>query len=507
MLTSLRRSGLFVGLLLTFVQRRVLRLGVMHSRGMRIAVGCAVLTLVLISAVAAYAFLRGLEPGAREWGLLFAVSTTSVVLWTQVAFLFVKVLFMSGNGILELTAQLPLTGRERAVGLLVYECLLTCAVGSAGVVGLVASALALQGTSAISPILISVVLPAMLTYAGLSLLWLSGDRLLVVLGVRRTRPVILLFGLFVLLGAYLSALPGMTADLTGAYLDGEVGGSWVGSLEALAAARGDGVAIVAGVAAGIALSVAAVAMTPSQHVPQARFVKVWLPTRWALRLGPYVLSSMRSTQTLIATLATVAVFVVLELFGSGSPAWALSVMSFNALYQFAATAPLRRVSILRRSSVRVYGQLVLAQTCVVALVGLPVAGIATALEPATYVEVGRAVMSAWVGALLALGVGIGFPAEEDNPFSVILGLVASVTIAGLAVAALGVLQLPAAAMWCAAVLAAVGVALYSIAGIDLEERKWRNEGGNKGREQSGGGSGYYRSDSRGDDSRPHVHLG
>jgi len=43
----------------------------------------------------------------------------------MVAFIFVKVLFLSSDGVLELTYQLPLTNKERSVAFLLFEAAIT----------------------------------------------------------------------------------------------------------------------------------------------------------------------------------------------------------------------------------------------------------------------------------------------------------------------------------------------------------------------------------------------
>lgn len=507
MIASLRQSGILAALLLTYVRRRVLRIGAMRSPAVRLAVVTGVGGFVVVIGAAAYLFLRDLGPEADEWGLLFEVATTSVVMWTAVAFLVIKVLFMSSGGLLQLTSQLPLTGRERAVGLLMYEVLLTAAVSSAGVVGLIAGAVGLLGAAAVAPLLVSVVLPALMTYAVLSVVWTGGSQVLGLVGVRRVRPLLLVAVVGLLLVGYLRQLPGLTAQLTGDYLDGRSGTTWVGWLSGLAERYGTPVALGVGAVVVALLLACAVRLTPGQHVPQARFIRLPVPARWAATSGPYTLCAVRSTQTAIALLTTTALTAVLVVDGGTSPAWAVSVMSLPALYQFAATAPLRRTAVLRRAPARTYWSLLRAQLLVVTLVAVPVAALSLALDPGSGVTVAKAVVSALLGAFVALAVGIGFPAEDDNPFSVVLGLTVCLTVVGLGAIALGVLQLPPVAMTVAGVLAVAGISLYSINSIDLDERNNHNEDRTSRIQQPGRSSGSDDGDLGSYNPRSHVYDG
>src|SRR5690606_24426255 len=103
------------------------------------------------------------------WDLLFSTSTVSLVLWVMVAFIFVKVLFLSSDGVLELTYQLPLTNKERSVAFLLFEAAITLGVALATAVPVMTSAVLLVGPSAVGQILTSMLLPIVVAYLALSL--------------------------------------------------------------------------------------------------------------------------------------------------------------------------------------------------------------------------------------------------------------------------------------------------------------------------------------------------
>lgn len=108
-------------MLLVFFRRRVLRAGVLKSTPVRVFVTVAAVLLLGAMCTASYFFLRPLAGEAAVWRLLFDTSTVSLLLWVQIAFLLVKVLFINGEGMLQLSYQLPLTNRERSTAFLMYK--------------------------------------------------------------------------------------------------------------------------------------------------------------------------------------------------------------------------------------------------------------------------------------------------------------------------------------------------------------------------------------------------
>ena len=107
----LRHSAVLAGMLLVFFRRRVLRAGILKSAPVRVFVTVAAVLLLGVMCTAAYFFLRPLADQTAVWRLLFDTSTVSLLLWVQVAFLLVKVLFINAEGLLQLSYQLPVTNR------------------------------------------------------------------------------------------------------------------------------------------------------------------------------------------------------------------------------------------------------------------------------------------------------------------------------------------------------------------------------------------------------------
>ncbi|MDX2677586.1 hypothetical protein [Streptomyces soliscabiei] len=501
----LRQSAVLARMLLVFFRRRVLRAGVLKSTPVRVFVLVAAVLLLGVMCTAAYFFLRPLADEAPVWRLLFDTSTVSLVLWVQIAFLLVKVLFINAEGMLQLSYQLPVTNRERATAFLMYEAAMTAVVAAAGLVSLSVSALILLGPSATGYITASVVLPVTLTYLVLSVLYQLLTRMWMLVGLSRMAGLLNVLVLFAVLAFYSAQMTSMIQDISGAYLDKRTEYTWVTSVSWGWNELGPWSTLAAVAALSVALVVLAFALAPNQHVRQSRYLK--LPGSVRLRgiLGPYDWCLLRSAQTVAAAAMAFAVFVYLLLAKpSVNPMWGLAALSFGGLYQFTATQPLRMLPGARASAWQVYARLIRAQTVLLAVFAVPALAITTAVHPDRFLSSSVALASCLGGSVMTTCISVVFPAEKDNPFSVFLGLSVVAVVLGLSVIGLGMLSLPPWAVVACLGGAAVAFVWYAVQGIHASESRRRNAQGTVGRESRRRGRAAHSGHGGGDPARPHV---
>ncbi|MGX2995800.1 hypothetical protein JNUCC64_16180 [Streptomyces sp. JNUCC 64] len=483
MTVRLRHSAALARMLLVFFRRRVLRLGVLRSTPVRVFAVSASLLLLGTMCVSAYLFLEPLTGERAVWRVLFDTSTISLILWTQIAFLLVKVLFVNAEGMLRLSHQLPLTNRERAVAFLMYEATMTGVVAGVGLFSFAVSALVLLGPAALAPLTVSVVLPSLLVYLALSVLYQLLARLWSLIGLRRIGSVLSLLVLFVLLVLYSTRTDAMAAGLSRAYLDDRPYRIWATAPSWARDEFGTLPTIAAGLLAVAALTVLTLALTPNQHVQQSRYLKVPAPG-WTRRvLGPYDWCLLRNSQTAVAAALAVALFLYLAVRSDSSPLWGFTVLSMGGLYQYTATEPLRALPGARVGAWRIYGRLVRAQLVLLALFVVPGAVVVLLADPGLWASSAGAVLGGLGGVVITTCVSVVFPAEKDNPLSVFLGLSTVAVVFALLALGLGMLNLPTWAVACSLVAAVVLFVWYAVQGIRASESRRRNEKSAPGRDR------------------------
>lgn len=498
------RSLVLAHLLLRYAGRRVLRAGVLASRPIRLAVGVALLALLAAAVAGAVTFLAPLREEPEAWELLLDVTTVSTVMWCLAAAVLVKTLFLNAEGMLALTFALPVTNRERAAAFVLYEGAMSAAVVTAGVCSLSIASLVVRGPGGLVPLVEAVALPALLTYLTVSLAHQVLSRLLTAVGLRRAQPVVLVVLLFVLLVAHVSTVPRLAAEASSAYLSGSGERPWTSAVGVLADRIGHPAALAGGLALVVALAVATVLLTPDRHLRQARFLP-WRAGPVTGRLfGPYDWCAFRSFQTWLPAVLAVALLVALCVRPVAHPLWALSVLSMGALYQFAATDPLRRLRGGTPSAWAVYGYLVRAQALLWLTAAAPATVAVIAVRPETAGGLAVPLVASLAGVLVALGVGIIFPAEDDNPFSVFVGVSLTAALVALLGLGVGILQLPPAAAASFAVATVALFVVYSVIGIAASTSRSRHEEGPRPRQQPGRSRAADPRDRHPDPAVPHV---
>lgn len=493
----IRQSLVLARMLLVFFRRRVLSVGVLKSVPVRIGALAAGVLFVAVLTVAAYFFLEQLTERREVWDLLFDTTTVSALLWVQIAFLTVKVLFVNADGLLELSFQMPVTNRERSLAFLLYEAAMTGVVAAAGVFALVANAIILLGPASFGPITVSVVLPAVLAYLVLSVLHQVLTRLWTLARLERVASILNILVLFVLVAVYASLSGSMITRITTAFLDEEPSLLWATAIADAADDHGVLPVLAASVIAAALLAVLAVALSPNRHIRQSRYLNVRAGA-WARRLlSPYDWCLIRSSHTATAAMLAVALFIYLLLTGAANPIWALSLLTVGGLYQFTATAVLRSIPGTRVPARRVFARLLRAQCVLISAFAVPFTLTAAAVDLDWAADSWQMIAAAAASAVITTGIGVIFPAEKDNPLSVFLGLSAVAVVAGLVVIGLGVLSLSPWAMGAVLAAATALFAAYAIQGIHLDESRRRNEKGAAGHQlRSRSGTAHPRDNGR-----------
>jgi hypothetical protein len=462
-------------MLLLFFSRRVLRLGILKSGAARLFVAAICISLMVVCVSAAYLFLKPLGSDPKVWRLLFDMSTVSLLLWVQVAFLFVKTLFLNAEGMLELSFQFPLTNRERAAAFMIYEGVMTSIVAVLGFLSLSISSLMILGAAAIPQLFQAIILPVVLAYLALSVLYLLLGRLIAVFRLRNMEKVVLIVAMFALLLAYASQMTRLTRGASEAYLNGQDNYMWVASLSWISRHYGPVVMQVIFLLISLALMVVAILLTPNQHVPHSRYLKVPMGRVVHRFLSPYDLGLLRSTQTALAATVSLSVLVFLIINPMANPLWSLSLLSMGGLYQFSATLPLRTMVPTRLAPWKTYGSLVKAQGVLLATFALPMLFFVEMMGRYSISSSLTAVLGGFCGAIIAVCVGIAFPAENDNPFSVFIGLSLTFCVLGMVGIGLGFLRLtPVATIGVVAVTVVIFV-WYSVQGIRVSDSRRRHE--------------------------------
>ncbi|WP_054860341.1 hypothetical protein [Gracilibacillus sp. JCM 18860] len=112
----------------TFFMRKVLNFGILKNPLIRILLLVAFLILMTVIAVSVFIFFS--EALQTEEIVLFLLNTYSstIILWTIVVTIFLKVIFSKVDGFLRMTINFPISSKERNFSVFLYETLISFVV-------------------------------------------------------------------------------------------------------------------------------------------------------------------------------------------------------------------------------------------------------------------------------------------------------------------------------------------------------------------------------------------
>jgi hypothetical protein len=457
-----------------FIVRRVLGRGLLASPAARLSALLLVLAAFAGFNVLSYVVIRQYLGGTGLLEPVLQVANASVGFWVLIAYTLIRVLFMKADELLKLSFNLPVTNKERTLGFSLFESsivlLMTLFVFGAFSI----STVLVEGPDYIPRVLASIWFPAFSTYLLLSLGYYLLERALLALRIARLRglvvPMVLALGLAVIFPqtneqstqiaeSYVYGRDYFAPALLYARLQEDFG-LWLSTLVLLATSA--------------AIIPAIVAAAPRNYVPMRRFF-VFLPAWLAgLKFGVYMLVLFRSFETMVAVSFVVVYSIFAWIQHLVLPPYALALITFQGIYAFSNSEPLRRMVTYPGRTLANYLRLIGSQGVLLIAVAIPVMAMSMAQGVAIEACLPVAVFCL-SNILISTLIGIAFPPEKGNPFTVIIGVLLTVIVAMIVALGLNVFNFDPATS--AAIYAALNllVVFYSILGMQRMERVARHE--------------------------------
>lgn len=470
----LRSVVLLFRLFWLFIVRRVLGRGLLASPAARLSALVLVLAAFAGFNVLSFVVIRQYLGESGLLDLVLRVANASVGFWVLIAYTLIRVLFMKADELLKLSFNLPVTNKERTLAFSLFESSIVLLMTLFVFGAFSLSTVLIEGPDYIQRVLASIWFPAISTYLLLSLGYYLLERALLALRIARLRglvvPMVLALGLSVVFPqtneqssqiaeSYFYGRDYFAPTLLYAWLLENIG-LWLSTLVLLATSA--------------AIIPAVVAAAPRNYVPMRRFF-VFLPSWLAGRkFGVYVLVLFRSFETMVAVSFVIVYSVFAWIQHLVLPPYALALITFQGIYAFSNSEPLRRIVTYPGHAVANYLRLIGSQGVLLMAVAIPVMAMSMAQGVAfeACLPVAGFCLS---NILISTLIGIAFPPERGNPFTVIIGVLLTVIIAMIVALGLNVFNFDPTIS--AAIYAALNllVVIYSILGMQRMERIARHE--------------------------------
>lgn len=105
--------------------RKVLSVGVLKNPLFKILFGISIIVILFAMSALMHGFFIEIGNKNQEVDLILKVYTTTITIWTIIAFIFLKILFAKSDKLLKITMSFPVNMKERNLALLIFEVFMT----------------------------------------------------------------------------------------------------------------------------------------------------------------------------------------------------------------------------------------------------------------------------------------------------------------------------------------------------------------------------------------------
>lgn len=505
---------LISGLYFRFLTRKILHAGILKNKSTRLGIAAVLGTFMVMVGFMSYYMLGNLRGPLAD--VILDSYGISGMLVSSLIFIVVTLIFSKSTQLQELTLQLPVTNRHRAVAMAVFEVAMLFA-GLAIFFGPYFVALCWRtGSGFVGRSLLACLFPSVCSFFVYAVVYASAERLLGWLPARWRSLALEALLAVGFMGVYRWQARSID-DLGRNFIDGDHRFIVSRSFVMLADRMNAAVAVGAWALAIVVCCVVYVLIVPDAVVRDFRYIKVPVvrlgPRRWqansrsdahptgswtadsadtasfgrvrrrsnlALARG-YLIRSIRAYETSQAFIMAIALYALLAAYRNVPPVYAADIMLVASLFAYVDTEPLRSLEIFGhrpslRTSARHYALILVGQLVPSLCVLLAMCVSEALLTRSVAWRTDGIVLGILVAStLLFVLVGVLFPPHRDNPFSVGISLAVVTALVVVSAASIEALRIP---LWGQVLcgVCAVGVCLYfSIYGIYVNERNTRNE--------------------------------
>ena len=412
-----------------------------------------------------FLFLDTTGMGEDELDLMLQVASVSLLFWVLVLLLFVKVLFLRSSTFLGFTLQLPVTNRQRTSVLVAFEALLVV-ITSLFLVAPLALAMTLRfGPGSVPDLLSGLLFPAVTFYFVCAITFNAVEGALRSVHLKRVASPGAIFAIGLFAALYNSKMPSLISTITGEYLEKRAAFHVVSPYTYIATQHGNVSSLLAFLGLTTLLLPATILSSPTRAPISKSFLKA-TPLAAGL-FSSYFSSSGRRTETVMTVALSYVIALLLLLNGKNYPA-AAGICSLQSLYAYSGTTPLRLLPGRHYSPQSEYSLILLSQIALSFTCAGPL--LATIFIDSGFLPFLATGLGLALSVLIATFLGILFPPDRDNPFSVFISLSLLIAVAVSAAAVIGILALPEWAILLLGLSAVAATIFYSISGIETIER-------------------------------------
>lgn len=475
---KMRLSKIFslVRLYNTFFVRKILNFGILRSSLIRIFLLCSFIILFTFISFSVFTFFSDTLKSKKTVLFLLNTYSNTIILWTLVVTIFLKVVFSKVDGFLKMTINFPISRKERNFSVFLYETFISFMVIFLLSFSVVLSMVLIHKFAFIDILIVNLIYASTFTYLLLQVISKVTSYICYFLRIPKLFHIINLSILVIIFAIFFNEAQGLVMKLANDFIQGtNEAKSFLLLFQHVHQEYGFLITTLMYLALvllliGIIITIPDQSyMSNTKHILIARSKSIRL-------LKAYVLSTLRNMNTLNTVALVYLAAIILMIFHlSDFILYTTTILAINGIYSFIHSQNLRQM-MYRFNYVawKDYFYLVASQIIVVYLVTLPIL-LPSIIFIHSFVHLFFPYLIVTLGVLIFILAGILFPPYHDNPFSVVTSITvvtAPVLIIGLSLAFLNLGVLINILLM---IFFYIVIILFSIQGLINLKGSFRNE--------------------------------
>ncbi|WP_411954318.1 hypothetical protein ACKXGF_14055 [Alkalibacillus sp. S2W] len=460
----------------TFFVRKILNFGVLKNPIIRVLLFIAFFLLMTVISLSVFMFFSEAVQTEEIVRFLLNTYSSTIILWTIVVTIFLKVIFSKVDSFLRMTINFPVSNKERNFSVFLYETFISFAVIFLLSFSVVLSMLLIHQLAFIDILVVNLLYVSTITYLGLQVVSRFVSFVCFHLHMQKLFHIINISILVLIFSVVFRKAQSLVTDLSNDLIQGTNETDSILLLFQLAHEEyGFLLTTIIYLSLVIVLLGMIIVIPDQSHMSNSKHILVFdFNTNSMLR--SYVLSTVRNMNTLNTIALVYLAALIMILFNlSEYILYTTVILSFNSIYSFIHSQNLRKV--LYRFNYlawKDYLYLITSQLIIIYSVSLLlfVPGLIT-IQSMIHLIIPYVVVT--FSVLIFVLAGILFPPYNDNPFSVITSI-AVVTIPILVIGiSLTFLNLD---LWLnigTLIFFYTVIVLFSVQGLNNMKRGFRNE--------------------------------
>ena len=469
---SLKRILYTVKYIWIFLWRRVFTWGILQDPVGRWILVIIFITYFIFSNLVSYSLFSGGDANKNVGRAVIDIYGVNSILSVLLIYVIVKTLFSRAGALYEMTYNFPMSGKERSLAFVIFEIaaliiFIFFAIGSS-----IIPLLLVYGQDVVRRGVTSILLPMVVVYAAMLLLNSVISR---VLQIIRLENLSIVFHNSILLAIVFWYNSNLFNSLQITLREGVEGKP--PTFPTLIFSRIDIQAGALGVISLffillLLLFIFIFSVAPSMYVSSNENIKTPIPSM-GYRVMPYIAQYYRNIDTWLGFIGTVFIYVVLANSQIFNPLVSIEPVAFLGVYAYSATRTIRLFNTWERRGWVLYVYMLIPQLIFILTLSFP-AFIYDFLSEDRMDGI-YVIVSLIITLLITNFIGILFPPEKNNPFSVIVGMFALLGVSVIAVVSIIVFQPMQWLSVLLGIMAIFGVVMLSIYAVSINERKIRYE--------------------------------